>query len=484
MQSRCRFAALLSPLVLAACAPAPFEPPVPDATAGMTYHLQAVQALAVVATSVDSESAPKALMTDGNPGTAWTNGGYRNATAFAQLQFAQVSSIGSVAIKTGPGPAGTKYDVQVSANGTAWTTALANQTNTTWNVETKVLPAGTGGKFLRILWHNSPTAPQPHFSVYELSASGTAAPAANQPPVLAGLAQAPLKILVGGHGTLTAQASDPNGDALSYVWHAQKGSIAGSGPSVTYTPATAAQQPNGLDDLVTVTVSDGKAAPVSKSFAVDTFLGSVDSIPASSALQWAPNKTAYAAVSGTVTAKASGFFSVYNAVIAEYTTAAGRQMALLPPGTTTLQGVTGNVFMYLLGPTGPNTPTPSITVTLDGVTRTITQANVVASQHVGYEPLLGPGNAGFFADVTTAKNGANAYQTLLDIRSNGLIAAPGYANQGTIVYTLLKPGSFFFGFDERVASGDADERVVLTDSLGGTGDNTGAWTIDGMAFDH
>jgi hypothetical protein len=482
MQSRCRFAALTLPLFLAACTPAPFEPPVPDATTGTTYHLQAVQALPVVAIAVDSESMPKAQLADGNPGTAWTNGGFKDATAFAQLQFAQVSSLGSIAIKTGPSPAGTKYDVQVSATGSTWTTVLANQANTTWNVETKVLPAGTSGKFLRIFWHNSPTAPQPHFAIYELSASGGAA--ANQPPVLTGLTQAPLKIVVGGHGTLTAQASDPNGDALTYVWHAQKGTITGSGPSVTYTPTGSLQPPNGLDDLVTVTVSDGKAAPVSKSFAVDTFLGSVDSIPASGALQWAPAKTAFAGVSGTVTATASGFFSVYNAVIAEYTTAKGRQMALLHPGTTTLQGVTGNVFMYLVGPTGPNTPTPSIKVVLNGVARTITQANVVASQHVGYQPLLGPGNAGFFADLTTAKNGANPYQTLLDIRSNGLTAAPGLGNQGTIEYTLFKPGTFFFGFDGRVASGDADERVVLTDSLGGTGDNTGAWTIDSMAFDH
>ncbi|MDB5099160.1 MAG: hypothetical protein JWM80_3581 [Cyanobacteria bacterium RYN_339] len=482
---RRRWPVPLLALAASACAPAPGAAPSPTADAPTAYHLLAVQPLPVVAIAVDSEApgSPKAQLADGNVTTAWSNGGFKAATATATLQFAAVTGISQIGIKTGPSPAGTQYDVQVSATGAAWTSVLAGQVNTTWNVETKSLPVGTTGKFLRILWHNAAANPQPHFAIYELSASGGGA-VGNRPPVIAGTAQTPLKITVGGQGQLSVQASDPDGDALTYAWHAQKGAITGSGPSVNYTPDSAAQGPNTLDDLVTVTVSDGKAPPVARTFAVDTFLGGKDAIPANTAVQWNPAKTAFAAVSGTITAKASGFFSVYNAVIAEYSTASGRQMALLKPGATVLSGVTGNVFLYLIGPTGPNTPTPNISVNLaPGVTRTITQANIVASQHVGYQALLGPGNAGFFADVTTAKNGTALYQTLLDIRSNGLTAGPGLGNQGTIDYTLLRPGDFFFGSDLRVSSGDADERVVLTDSQGGLGDNTGAWSIDVMAFD-
>ena len=97
--------------------------------------------------------------------------------------------------------------------------------------------------------------------------------------------------------------------------------------------------------------------------------------------------------------------------------------------------------------------------------------------------MSSPGDSGYFVDVTTAKNGAFAYQTLLDVLSGGITGAPGQQNQGHVTYALRKPGDFIFGFDARLSNG-SDERLVLTDSVGGTNDNTGAWRIDHIVFDH
>lgn len=146
---------------------------------GNTYRLLAIEELPIVGVTVDSQvsSQPKEEMVDGNLATAWSNGGYRNATAWAAAQLAAATTLGSIGLKTGPSAPGTRYDVQVSDDGASWRTVLSSQTNTSWSLETKALPAGTTGRFVRIFWRNSATSPQPHFSIFELVVHGEAGPA-------------------------------------------------------------------------------------------------------------------------------------------------------------------------------------------------------------------------------------------------------------------------------------------------------------------
>lgn len=185
------------PLVAAAMAAAlaacglPAQAPAPETDAGgvpadaqgypadgNTFRLLAVEELPIVGAKADGEMAGNgaARAIDGDQATAWINGGYRNATSWAAVQLAGSATLASVSLKTGASPAGTGYDVQVSADGVTWKTVLANQTNSTWNLETKRLPAGTTGKHVRIFWRNSSTSPQAHFAIYEVLVNGEAGP--------------------------------------------------------------------------------------------------------------------------------------------------------------------------------------------------------------------------------------------------------------------------------------------------------------------
>lgn len=163
----------LAALPLGACATLL---PTDDPGLAGSVRIAALAPVTPVSVTADSQltSNPASNAADGNLVTAWANSGYRAATAWVAERFGSDVALGSVGVRMPPAVKGTSYDLQVSADGTTWTTALAGQTNSSWNVETKTLPAGTHGKALRLFWHNSATAPQPHVNVYELTASSIA----------------------------------------------------------------------------------------------------------------------------------------------------------------------------------------------------------------------------------------------------------------------------------------------------------------------
>jgi len=73
----------------------------------------------------------------------------------------------------------------------------------------------------------------------------------NKAPVINSLTASPKRVLPGGSLNVTCEASDPNGDPMTYEWSASGGDIAGSGSKVTWT----APQQTGVYE-VTVVVRD------------------------------------------------------------------------------------------------------------------------------------------------------------------------------------------------------------------------------------
>ncbi|MEW5766019.1 MAG: PKD domain-containing protein [bacterium] len=75
----------------------------------------------------------------------------------------------------------------------------------------------------------------------------------NQPPVINDLSAYPTTVETGDTTTITVKAEDADGDALTYSWIYEPGSITGRGESITWTaPPTAGAY------TITVTVDDGQ----------------------------------------------------------------------------------------------------------------------------------------------------------------------------------------------------------------------------------
>jgi hypothetical protein len=76
-------------------------------------------------------------------------------------------------------------------------------------------------------------------------------------PVIASLEAKPEKVIALGGCQITCNATDPNGDELSYGWSSSGGGITGEGATVTWTSPVSAGSYN-----VTVTVSDDRGGEV------------------------------------------------------------------------------------------------------------------------------------------------------------------------------------------------------------------------------
>ncbi|MEB3330028.1 MAG: discoidin domain-containing protein [Candidatus Sericytochromatia bacterium] len=150
-------------LILTACQPgsqtaqAPVAPPLET-----TYTLQAVRlAIRSVTASVNATNAGWAI--DGNLASCWSSGPVRNPSFTAQL--AGAAEISSLAIKANPVGS---YAIQISSDGRSWRTVSTTR-NTSWNLETKRLPAGTRGAHVRLQFSNGGRT----VMVFELQPSGT-----------------------------------------------------------------------------------------------------------------------------------------------------------------------------------------------------------------------------------------------------------------------------------------------------------------------
>jgi hypothetical protein len=150
-------------LILTACQPGGLTPEAPVAPPNeTTYTLQAVNlAIASVTASVNASNA--GLAVDGNLASCWGSGTATNPTFTARLRTA--AEISTIAIKANPVGS---YAIQVSSDGTSWRTVSTTR-NTTWNLETKTLPAGTRGTHIRLAFSNGGQS----VLLFELRPSGT-----------------------------------------------------------------------------------------------------------------------------------------------------------------------------------------------------------------------------------------------------------------------------------------------------------------------
>src|SRR5262249_41989086 len=62
----------------------------------------------------------------------------------------------------------------------------------------------------------------------------------NNPPVISKMTATPRKIDLGTVSQLSCSAGDPDNDTLTFYWSSNQGTLAGSGPAVTWTAPTTA----------------------------------------------------------------------------------------------------------------------------------------------------------------------------------------------------------------------------------------------------
>ncbi|MQY67110.1 MAG: PKD domain-containing protein, partial [Dehalococcoidia bacterium] len=82
--------------------------------------------------------------------------------------------------------------------------------------------------------------------------------APNNPPTIESLATDCPRVKKAGTANMTCEASDPDGDELTYTWSAERGNISGEGKEVDWVA------PNEFGTFaITVTVTDGRGGEAS-----------------------------------------------------------------------------------------------------------------------------------------------------------------------------------------------------------------------------
>ncbi len=90
----------------------------------------------------------------------------------------------------------------------------------------------------------------------------------NQAPVINSLTANPTTVSTGGSSTITCNATDADGDTLTYTWSSTAGTVTGAGASVTWMAPS-------VDGTytVTVTVADGKGGTATDSVDISVIVG-------------------------------------------------------------------------------------------------------------------------------------------------------------------------------------------------------------------
>ncbi|HYG38164.1 MAG TPA: discoidin domain-containing protein, partial [Cytophagales bacterium] len=201
-----------------------------------------------VATSSSTEGAflPSNVV-DGNTNTRWASN-YNNSEWVA-IDLGQNYSINKVVLNWETA-SGKSFDIEVSSNNTSWTSIYHTDAGTGGVQSLNV----TGqGRYIRMLGKTRNTVYG--YSLWEFEVYGTPSTTANQDPVVNAGADKTITLPTNSTN-LTAVASDPDGDAITYQWSKV------SGPAATLSGATTANlSAAGLTQgtyVFRITVTDGK----------------------------------------------------------------------------------------------------------------------------------------------------------------------------------------------------------------------------------
>lgn len=171
-------AALALSLAVAACAGPGSPLPPGEPVAPKAYRVLAVERLKV--TGIQAEAGGRVeRAVDGVLATGWASPAVRPARTALVLRFGDRHAFTRLRIRTGAMPEGTTFKGDVSDDGLNWEPASGRLKNTTRGMEDKDL-FGTG-RFLRLRFYNSDTAPIDRFEVYEIEVYGEAAGATPAP---------------------------------------------------------------------------------------------------------------------------------------------------------------------------------------------------------------------------------------------------------------------------------------------------------------
>ncbi|HEY9723938.1 MAG TPA: discoidin domain-containing protein [Oscillatoriaceae cyanobacterium] len=184
--------------------------------------------------SVNAGSAHQAY--DGNVASCWGSGSASNP--WISFDLGSSATISTLGVKVNPN-VGT-YNIQVSNDGSSWSTAVSGAKNTSWNVESKSLPSGTTGRYVRLQFVNNYGKQIMVFEVQPQGTTGGTAPAPSSTPAPSGSSpasggstapstgpSAPMKLTAtGSSGYSPANAVDGN---ITTCW--ASGSV--SNPSLT-----------------------------------------------------------------------------------------------------------------------------------------------------------------------------------------------------------------------------------------------------------
>lgn len=141
-----------------AYAPPQPNPPLPHKGIGMQ---------AAAADSVNENHGAAGAAIDLDTNTNWVSGKNKAAEAWLSVALRQAATVERLRVKTGPLPAGTWFDVEVSTDGKTFTPVATRQAPTSWNMEWVALKQPVRATHVRLRWHNPERKPAT-FSVFEL----------------------------------------------------------------------------------------------------------------------------------------------------------------------------------------------------------------------------------------------------------------------------------------------------------------------------
>lgn len=134
------------------------NPPLPHAGRAMK--------LALADSSNENHGPPDAAI-DLDPNTNWVSGRHKASEAWLAVALAKREPVSRLKLKTGPVPAGTWFDVEVSQDGKTYKAVATRQTPKSWGMEVITLSQPVVASHVRLKWHNPEQKPV-SFSVFEL----------------------------------------------------------------------------------------------------------------------------------------------------------------------------------------------------------------------------------------------------------------------------------------------------------------------------